>query len=77
MLQWCNPLSLLPEQPVGKGSIPGRIPPLERYGKRSRTQLNILYFCAAQCLTLKTATPPLKMIVLKHLTEEEGFALPV
>ena len=27
--QWCNPLTLQPEQSGGVGSIPGRAPPLE------------------------------------------------
>ena len=31
--QRCNPLALQSEQSVGVGSIPGRIPPLERHYK--------------------------------------------
>ena len=29
--QWCNPLTLKPEQSGRVGSIPGRTPPLERH----------------------------------------------
>ena len=43
--QWCNPLTLKPEQSGGVGSSPGRTPPLERHDKGSRTRLGLLYFC--------------------------------
>ena len=42
---WCNPLTLQPEQSGGVGSSPGRVPPLERHDKGSRTRLGLLYFC--------------------------------
>ena len=34
--QWCNPLTLQPEQSGGMGSIPGRPTPLECHDSRSR-----------------------------------------
>ena len=43
--QWCNPLTLQPEQSGGVGSSPGRAPLLERHDKGSRTRLGLLYFC--------------------------------
>ena len=43
--QWCNPLTLKPEQSGGVGSIPGRTPPLELHDKGSRTRLALNYFC--------------------------------
>ena len=43
--QWCNPLTLQPEQSGGVGSKPGRAPPLERHDKGSRTRLALSYFC--------------------------------
>ena len=43
--QWCNPLTLKPEQSGGVGSIPGRTPPLECHDKGSRTRLALSYFC--------------------------------
>ena len=43
--QWCNPLTLQPEQTDGVGSKPGRTPPLESHDKESRTRLGLLYFC--------------------------------
>ena len=41
---WFNPLTLQPEQSGGVGSSPGRVPPLERHDKGSRTRLGLLYF---------------------------------
>ena len=43
--QWCNPLTLKPEQSGGVGSSSGRTPPFERHDKGSRTRLGLLYFC--------------------------------
>ena len=43
--QWCNPLTLKPEQSGGVGSIPGSTPPLEHHDKGSRTRFGLLYFC--------------------------------
>ena len=43
--QWCNPLTLQPEQSGGVVSIPGRSPPLESHDKGSRTRLGLLHFC--------------------------------
>ena len=43
--QWCNPLTLKPEQSGGVGSNPSRTPSLERHDKGSRTRLGLLYFC--------------------------------
>ena len=43
--QWCNPLTLKPEQSGGVGSIPGRTPPLERHDKGLWTQVVLSYFC--------------------------------
>ena len=43
--QWCNPLTLQPEQSCGVGSKPGRAPPLEHHDKGSQTQLALSYFC--------------------------------
>ena len=45
MAQWCNHLTLQPEQSGRVGSILGRTPPLECHDKGSRTQLGLLYFC--------------------------------
>ena len=47
MAQWCNPLTLQPEQSGSVGSKPGRTPPLERHDKGSRTRLALSYFCDA------------------------------
>ena len=44
--QWCNPLTLQPEQSGG-------VPPLERHDKGSRTRLALSYFCNS------SATSPL------------------
>ena len=35
--QWCNPLTLQPEQSGGVRLTPGRVPPLERHDKGLRT----------------------------------------
>ena len=35
-VQWCNPLTLQPEQSGGVGSIPGKNPPFERHDMGSR-----------------------------------------
>ena len=35
LAQWCNPLTLKPEQSGYVGSIPGRSPSLEHHDKRS------------------------------------------
>ena len=43
--QWCNPLTLKPEQSGGVGSRGGRASPLERHDKGSRTRLALSYFC--------------------------------
>ena len=45
MAQWCNPLTLKPEQSGGMGSSPGRTPSLERHDKGWRTRSVMLYFC--------------------------------
>ena len=37
LVQWCNPLTLQPEQSGGVGSKPGRAPPLERHDMWLRT----------------------------------------
>ena len=43
--QWCNPLTLQPEQSGGVGSKPDRASPLERHDNvRSRTRLALSYF---------------------------------
>ena len=39
MAQWCNPLTLQPEQSGEVGSRRGRASPLERHDKGSQTQL--------------------------------------
>ena len=57
MAQWCNPVTLQPEQLGGVGSIPGRTPPLERHDKESRTQSALLH---SQHLAVKTATAPVR-----------------
>ena len=43
--QWCNTLTLQPEQLGGISSIPGKDPPLERHDKGSRNRLVLCYFC--------------------------------
>ena len=43
--QWCNPLTLKPEQSGGVGSRGDEASPLERYDKGSRTRLAFSYFC--------------------------------
>ena len=43
--QWCNPLSLQPEQSGGVDSIPGRALPFECRDKGSWTRLGLSYFC--------------------------------
>ena len=43
--QWCNPLTVKPEQSGRVGSSPRRTAPLKRLDKGSRTQLDLLYFC--------------------------------
>ena len=43
--QWCNLLTLKPQQSGGVGSSPCRTPPFERHDKGSRTRLRLLYFC--------------------------------
>ena len=45
--QWCNPLTLQPEQSGGVDLRRGRAPPLERHDKGSRTRLGLSYFCDA------------------------------
>ena len=42
--EWCNPLTLQPEQSGGQSSIPGRPSPLERHDNGSRFLLGLLYF---------------------------------
>ena len=39
--QWCNPLTLKPEQSGGVGLIPS----LEHHDKESWIRLGLLYFC--------------------------------
>ena len=51
--QWCNPLTLQPEQSSGVGSKPGRASQLERHDKGSQT-LELLM--RSQCLALKNTT---------------------
>ena len=48
--QWCNPLTLQPEQSGGVGSIRGRAPPLERHDKGSRIRLAPSHFCDPSAL---------------------------
>ena len=43
--QWCNPLTLKPEQSGGVGSISCRTPSPDRRDKGSQTRLGLLYFC--------------------------------
>ena len=43
--QWCNPLTLQPEQAGVQGSIPGRASSLERHDKAAQTRLALSYFC--------------------------------
>ena len=43
--QWCNPLTLKPEQSGGVGSRRDRASPLECHDKGSRTRLALSYFC--------------------------------
>ena len=43
--QWCDPLTLQPEQSGKVGSIPGRASPLERHDKVSWTRLTLRHFC--------------------------------
>ena len=45
VVQWCNPLTLMPEQSDGVGSRPDRVSSLERHNKGSRTRLALSYFC--------------------------------
>ena len=45
VVQWCNPLTLKPEQSGGTGSRCDRSSPLERHDKGSRTRLALSYFC--------------------------------
>ena len=45
VVQWCNPMTLQPEQSGGVGSRRDRASPLERHDKRSRTRLELSYFC--------------------------------
>ena len=52
VVPWCNPLTLQPERSGGVGSKSGRVPPLERHDKGSRTRLGLLYFCDPQRLVL-------------------------
>ena len=44
MVQWCNPLTLRPEQSDSVGFMPSRTPPLEHHDIVWRTQLGLLYF---------------------------------
>ena len=48
--QWCNPVTLKPEQSFGVGSMPGRAPSLERHDKGSQIRLSLLYFCDPSAL---------------------------
>ena len=43
--QWCNSLTLQPEQSGGVGSIPGRAPQLERHDRALRTRFALSYIC--------------------------------
>ena len=43
--QWCNPLTLRPEESGRVDSIPGRTPPLERHDMGLRIQSALSYFC--------------------------------
>ena len=43
--QWCNPLTLKPEQSGEVGSRCDRASPLECHDKGSRTRLALSYFC--------------------------------
>ena len=45
LAQWCNSLTLQPEQSGGVGSRRGRASPLERHDKGSRTRLALSYLC--------------------------------
>ena len=56
--QWCNPLTLQPEQSGGVGSSPGRAPPLERHDKGSADSIRSALFVRSQRLALKNATSP-------------------
>ena len=40
--EWCNPLTLKPEQSGGVGSIPGRIPPHERHDPVGSHHLSVM-----------------------------------
>ena len=42
--QWCNPLTLQPEQSGGVGLKPGRAPPFEHHDKETWTRLALRYF---------------------------------
>ena len=43
--QWCNPLTLQPEQSGGVGWITGGAPPLKCHNKGLQTRLGLLHFC--------------------------------
>ena len=45
LAQWCNPLTLQPEQSGGVGSRCGRASPLERHDKGSGNRLALSNFC--------------------------------
>ena len=43
--EWCNPLTLKPEQSGGVGSRRDKASPLERHDKGSETRIALSYFC--------------------------------
>ena len=74
MAQWCNLLTLQPEQSGGVGSVPGGAPPFERCDKRSRTRLAFSYFCDPSASRKKTgALPSLSPL---HIDASKGLTHP-
>ena len=68
MAQWCNPLTLQPEQSGGVGSRRGRASPLEHHDEGSRTRLALSYFCDPSAWCQK---PQLHLHL--HQSREEFF----
>ena len=63
LAQWCNPLTLQPDQLGGQRLIPSMAPPLEHHDERSWTLLAPIY------LALITATSPPPSFSFSKLNE--------
>ena len=67
--QWCNPLTLQPEQSVGVGLILDRTSPLEHHDKGPWNRLR------PQSLALKTATSPSPSTLPNQSTQRSLLSL--